>query len=506
MNTAFDVVVGGAGPAGLCAALRLQQLGYQVLLLERSQAWPRPRIGASLTPGCKSIIDLLGANAALAAVPRRTGLPTRLVWSKPAPELLPQPESHLIDRAGFDAALLQLARTRGIAVRQPAYISTLEGAPGDWHLTLAGPAGGEQVRARWLLEAGGRADDSPTRLACAPALALLWQDISDLPGELGIGLATEWANATRLEACEAGWLWGLPLPGAGYRLMLLHEPNPVGPTNAPDQALQRLRQQCGTSQLFAALADAPLKAAPGTALHHSDCTPYIDEQCWQPGRIKLGEAAFALDPVSASGMEKAMRCALQAVIALHTIEFCDDAAHQALAQDYFRQHIAETCARHSLWAARHYRQAWCHDLPFWHRRSTLSLPDGASGASGAAGQALCAALAQEVQHLQHYRPPKPYSGPMLRSDQVMRFAPQASMANVPCVIENRVQQHPAIIHPHLERPLVFMENEALLPRLGLLQEQPTLAMLLDVLSQSMTMPKAQRILGWLWQRGVIEAL
>ena len=95
---------------------------------------------------------------------------------------------------------------------------------------------------------------------------------------------------------------------------------------------------------------------------------------------------------------------------------------------------------------------------------------------------------------------------MLRADQTLRFAAQASLANVPCVIENRVQLHLAIIHPQLERPLVFLENETLLPRLNLLQQQPTLATMLEVLGQSMNMAKAQRILGWLWQRGVLEAL
>lgn len=498
MDTAFDVVVSGAGPAGLCAALRLQQIGYQVLLLEGRQSRHKPRARLALGPGCQCMLDVLGAGPTIAALPHLPGLPTRQIWAKPVPEMIAPATAIHILREQFNTALLQLAHSRGVTFVPSAHIVALEGEAGDWRITLGGATDNigqvsAQVTTRWLLDAGGRMQAGVERLACAAPLAVLWQDLTDLSQPA----AMEWAGTIQLEACEAGWLWGMPLPNMGYRIMLLYEPD-----SAQTEPL-RLQQQCAASSLFATLQDSGRHGV----LQQADCTPYVDGQCWQPGRIRLGEAAFALDPASASELEKAMRSALQAAIALHTVESCNNAAHRALAGDYYRQHIAEICTRHSLWSARHYRQAWCHAAPFWQRRSTLMQPALVSAAQAETpGQALWQQMEQEMSHWQQYRPPKPYSGPMLRADQTLRFAAQASLANVPCVIENRVQLHMAIVHPHLERPLVFLENETLLPRLNLLQQQPTLATMLEVLGQSMNMAKAQRILGWLWQRGVLEAL
>lgn len=71
-----DVLILGAGPAGLAAALRLQQLGYRVAVCDRS-ALPRPQIGESLTPGLNNLLDFLGMADLLATVPQCVGLATR---------------------------------------------------------------------------------------------------------------------------------------------------------------------------------------------------------------------------------------------------------------------------------------------------------------------------------------------------------------------------------------------------------------------------------------------
>ncbi|MDQ2987921.1 MAG: FAD-dependent monooxygenase, partial [Pseudomonadota bacterium] len=126
MDGAYDVLIEGAGPAGLGAALRLQQLGYRVILVERSAVWPRKQIGEVLTPGVRNILDLLDANDALDGVPHLSGQPSLVLWRASEPENVPHGGAAMVDRAGFDAALLALARRRGIEVALPARVRALD--------------------------------------------------------------------------------------------------------------------------------------------------------------------------------------------------------------------------------------------------------------------------------------------------------------------------------------------------------------------------------------------
>ena len=66
MDSEFDVIVVGAGPAGSLAALRLARAGLRVRLLDRA-ALPRDKLcGDTLNPGSLAILDRVGGPAASA--------------------------------------------------------------------------------------------------------------------------------------------------------------------------------------------------------------------------------------------------------------------------------------------------------------------------------------------------------------------------------------------------------------------------------------------------------
>lgn len=487
-DSPFDALVLGAGPAGVSAALRLQQLGYRVLLAERSAAWPRAQVGEALTPGVRNIIDLLDANDALAAVPHVAHAGSRVLWRSRQPELLPHAGSAIVDRACFDAALLALARRRGVELEQPARLLEVAGAAGDWRVSLlCGTARSRQVRARFILDATGRS--AAPRIHCAPRLAALW-------GEVDQSALAELEGATQVEALQHGWLWAGCLPGGRYRLMLACDPQaarqagPAGPE-------ARLRAACAASRLLRAAATLPLLGA----VQMCSATPYLAPDCWQDGRLKLGDAAFALDPVSSSGVEKAMRFSLQAVVAMHTVLSDDRSGSLALARRFFEGRLVEACARHAHWTEAYYGQAWCADQPFWQARARCE----ASGDSVLRPD-LLAALSTERARLAGYQPPelKPLAG--LNPALPLRLHGSAAVVDLPCVVDDRVCLQTALDHPHLERPLAFLENEALFPHLARLAQPLPLAQLLAMLAASMPGHKAQRIAAWLWQRGLLESV
>lgn len=503
----FDALVIGAGPAGTGAALRLQQLGYRVLLVERSAVWPRAQVGEALTPGVRNIIELLDANDALAAVPHVVHAGSRVLWRARSPELLRQAGSAIVDRGRFDAALLALARRRGVEIERPARVLHLAGAAGDWRVgLLCGESRSRQVRARFILDASGRGAAAP-RIDCAPRLAALWGEVdqSALPALDG---------ATQVEALEHGWLWAGCLPGGRYRLMLVCDPHAARQA-APATPEARLRAACAASQLLRAAADLPLLGA----VQMCSATPYLAPDSWKDGRLKLGDAAFALDPVSSSGVEKAMRFSLQAAVALHTVLGDAGPGRSALAQQFFEGRLVEACARHAHWTEAYYGQAWCADRPFWQARAHYLAGvrgeseargeaglRGEAGGDGTAWPELLAALSAERTRLAAYQPPalKPLGA--LNPALPLRLHGAATIVELPCVVDDRVFLHSALDHPHLERPLAFLENEALFPHLARLGQPLPLAQLLHMLAAGMPGHKAQHIAAWLWQRGLLESV
>ncbi|MEN9864958.1 MAG: hypothetical protein RL748_548, partial [Pseudomonadota bacterium] len=288
MSQLVDVAIIGAGPAGLVAALRMQQLGYRVLLIGHSSL-PHAQIGEALTPGVKSMLDLLNAQECINKLPVLERLPTRMCWQKRQPEPSGSMDNAMVDHAAFSAALLQLARERNILVHLPAHIDQIKGDAGDWQIQFSDAAGEHLMLAAFLLDAQGRHGNSSSRIACAPSLLAIRVEFSVSK------IAPEFARTNRMEACEQGWLWGSPLPDQRYRLMFCCDPH-----SAHNQAEALLRQQCKNSQLFAALADLPFDGK----LQADDASAYMDGNSYQPGRLKLGDAAFALDPLSQSGVEK----------------------------------------------------------------------------------------------------------------------------------------------------------------------------------------------------------
>ena len=76
-----DLCVVGGGPAGAGFALRMAQLGHDVVLVERER-FPRPRVGESLVPAILPLFEVLGIRGQIedAAFLRPGG--TILQWSR----------------------------------------------------------------------------------------------------------------------------------------------------------------------------------------------------------------------------------------------------------------------------------------------------------------------------------------------------------------------------------------------------------------------------------------
>ncbi len=496
-NLDVDVLVIGAGPAGVCAALRLLQLGYRTALVERS-ALPRPNIGESLTPGVRSILELLDASAAIRAVPFLSDLPTRLLWDSREPELLlPQASTTgcMTDRGAFDYALFKLVAARGGQCLAPAEVRAVNGNKGAWRVTIKDPQQQLTVQARLIMDARGRSVGAGTqRLPTAPPLVAIWAELvkrtsQDLPAE------------TLVEALPDGWLWGSPLPGGGYRVMSFCDPVTLR-KSAYNKPARWLKNSLWQSRLFRALAEREFIAPPLAC----SSRPYLDEAAWRPGHLKLGDAAFAIDPLSSSGVEKAMRFSLQAVVTAHTM--LSDPAAEALAQDFFAERLLDCVARHSMWTQRYYGQAWPADQPgFWQDRAREFI--ARKSADSPVEEKLRQAIARLTATTQ---PGRSAASDVTNPVRVaamwqgaVSLSPALTFVELPCIIADRIELRQAIVHPNLERPIAYVEGEQLAVLLRIVPLVGSLATAVELWASRMPLTTARRIAGWLCQKGLVQS-
>lgn len=143
MDSAFDALVIGAGPAGSCAAILLTDAGWRVALVER-QAYPRRKVcGECISATNLAILEALGIGPALARLAGRPLCQMALVCgarivraSLPAYGDPNHKWGVAMGREHLDALLLEQARTRGVSVFQPWQVCGIAGVPGNFQCRL----------------------------------------------------------------------------------------------------------------------------------------------------------------------------------------------------------------------------------------------------------------------------------------------------------------------------------------------------------------------------------
>jgi len=421
----FDVCVIGGGPAGAVAAWKLARLGHTVLVIERA-AFPRPHIGEALSPGVWPQLDLLGLTEVICAAgfrPTRTAI---VRWSGP-PETVEHgdPPGLMVDRGRFDRLLLDHARKAGAQVLQPVLALQPRRTDDGWIVPVRSPESPEgAIRARFLIDASGRSArlggrrqrTGPRRLALSGA----WKRHGG------------WGEETRTEAGTDGWLWAAARPDGAMSAMVFLDAERYRAERAAGISRAALyRDLLARSHLLADTVRAELSGE----VEICDATCRHAMEPVGDSFLKVGEAAYALDPLSSTGVQKAMQTAWTGAIAVHTILTKPENA--AMARRFYADSHHATVARHTAWAAQLYAEV---NLPGIGFLSPLSR----RGAGRETGE-----------------------GPGVRAPfgATLRLSPAAALVETPCITGDRIEMRRALIHPSLERPVAFLDGVEIAPLL-----------------------------------------
>ncbi|WP_247894275.1 flavin-dependent monooxygenase QhpG [Azospirillum sp. B510] len=473
MTLDADIAVVGAGPAGCALAIRLTQLGWRVLLLERS-ALPRRQSGQSLTPGVRLQLAQLGLDGLLRQCGARPAPRSRVRWQGVEAEdrVMAQDPPLLIDRGRFDGLLRGAAAGVGVRLLCPAVLIDRHPTPEGWILAIGDAAGERRVSVATLVDATGRAGLlARARTACGPATLALYADwrgpvFPDLPC---------------IDTGPEHWAWGLPREDGLFSTLVFVDPDAM-PRRAGLEAF--LRRLLAASPLLGDFA----AATPVGPVRAVDATAYRADAVNGPGWIAVGDAAMALDPLSSSGVQKAIRTALAAAIVLNTRLRRPEAA--ALADRFYADDVRDGAEQHQRWtdgffaAVRQSVASPSDDAPFgrgtfWHRRS------GRMAALAAA-------------------PPTPHSA-VLYPDQPLTLAPTARLATTSCLVGDFVEERVALHHPALGRPVAWLAGVELAPLMSALPAVTNRRALIADWSITLGPQRAASLVGWLTGHDILQA-
>jgi flavin-dependent dehydrogenase len=439
-----DVCVIGGGPAGSTLASRLAQLGHAVCLVERTP-FPRRRLGESLSPGVLPLLKVTGARAAVEAAGFQPVSMVRVDWDHgPTERVDPGTGGLLVDRGRFDHLLLNRAREMGVEVLQPAAVRARQRHDDGWALEIVQDGRTREIHASLVADASGRSGGAlPShRVAVGPrtlALYAYWT---------GPGIPRH----PTIEAGESEWYWGVPLPDGTYNTLAFVEAERLrGRSREMERVFLDLLDR---STLLEGCSDVR-RAGPVRAV---DATPYREAEPVTRSTIKVGEAGLAIDPISSSGVQKAIQSALSAAVVVHTILRRPDSAETALR--FYRDTLERASDRHHEWASGHYAAvAARRHAPFWLERAAPTTSTGVPSAQPPSHPAPARgdAMGQVVGRGAPVRLPG--------VDTPLEVSPDLEYVDLPCIDGSFVAVKEALRHPHLEEPLAFLGGHELAPLL-----------------------------------------
>ena len=355
MAPSCDVVVFGGGPAGTATALALQARGLASVVLERTR-YESSAPGETLLGDALPILSTLGVSSRLDECAGAAAGPVVSIWGDAVarerpPRLNPFGAGWHVDRSWFDGMLAQTAEAAGALIYCDVRPSGVEPVRNRWRVTFRSGGGATGVlQTRFLIDATGRAAWLARRMGSATRrVDRLVAIIAHYPRSTGI-------SSFLVEAAPHGWWYSVPLPGSRAIGVYLTDGDLVSGHQAAAVFHDALAMTTLTRDRLGPLGTPVVRVVPAQTSERVTCAG--------DGWLAVGDAVFALDPLSGSGIRRALESGVHAadVVAAAVRGKRDTlASYQAGASRQFAAQLRMY--------AHHYRteHRW-PSSPFWARR------------------------------------------------------------------------------------------------------------------------------------------
>jgi flavin-dependent dehydrogenase len=316
IQTQYDCVVIGGGPAGSTSATLVAKAGHAVLLVDRDQM-PRPHVGESLMPESYWVFERLGLLEALARTnfPRKIGVQFVSDAGRESQPFFfrshdphPSSETWHVDRPEFDQLLFQNAEQHGADCHQGIRVTDVILEDGQaTGVALTDQSGKEYcIKTRVVVDATGQQALLANKLGLRrlnPDLkkAAIWRHYrGGERDETGGGVKTIILHT----AGKQSWFWYIPQSNdlvsvgcVGDNDYLLKD------RTSPEQTFAEELAKCEAMQSRLAGAEAQ------DDLRVDKEFSYSTDQISGNGWVLVGDAWGFIDPVYSSGVYFALKSA-----------------------------------------------------------------------------------------------------------------------------------------------------------------------------------------------------
>jgi flavin-dependent dehydrogenase len=457
-----DIVVIGGGPAGAITALRLQRFGFRVRLIEQAK-FPRSHIGEAITEGVLRQLKFLGLEHVLEKS-GYLGFSTAETWwnedqfvSSVAP-----PGTATIDRGAFDQALLAVAAKDGVEVRLGECVHKVIRIARGWRILVDTSAGLESTTTRYVVDASGRRSVFPRR--------------RETTSETTIALYAYWrgsevSTAPRVRAGRNFWCWGAPISSRGYNVTVFTDPD----------TLRLVRGDLQTRYFDFLARSEMIPVHKGLVLTSRvlacDATSYLDFASTGHEFIKVGEAAFGIDPLASMGIQKAIQSGIWAAIVANTV--LRRPGDDITAQAFYTESLQRSATKHAAWASEIYGlNQRDQEEKFWRTRARKQIAPGSSAI---------------------FDPSTPSS-----ADYVI-LSPAVKVVKTPCIVGNFIEARRAVIPRNSGNgPIAFVGHIEIAKLLDHVEAGCNLGALEKSIASQFGSPMARKLVAWLLREEILQ--
>jgi hypothetical protein len=375
----------------------------------------------------------------------------------------------LVERGSFDAFLLNAARCAGVQIFQPGRLNKASRDESGWRAEVIAEGDSNSIHATFLVDATGRNGFLPRkRKQVSPRTIAL----------CGYLQTDNRICATMVEALSDAWCWAACIPGGAISTMVFVDPDLV--RHLPRVLLETFwRDKLSNGILFASIARSPLVSP----VFARDATAYVAPDPNSLYFIRVGEASFGLDPLSSTGVEKAMQSGLIAAITIHTMILRPE--RKELCARFYTSRQSETVSTHAAWSAEYYQKVERFAAnDFWRKRSVT--PESASPETRLSNRPVYPAL--------------------LRAPTWVRISADTRLVEEPCVLGDEICARMTLSHPSLDRPVAFVDDTEIASLLEIVPWSPNLELLIARWTSRISVQRAHHIASWLIKYNILEAV
>ncbi|MEV0670761.1 NAD(P)/FAD-dependent oxidoreductase [Mycobacterium sp. NPDC050441] len=329
-NTTTDVLIVGAGPVGLTAAIVLIQHGHDVTVVDAQAEGANTSRAAVVHPHTLELLEPYGVVDELVARGVHTPSFTirdrdDLLVAVPFSELPTAfPYTLMISQADTETFLLNRLEELGGKVLRPATVTEIRQ---DTDHAIATFADGQQIRARYLVGADGMHSTVRDQAGIAFSGGTYGESFALADVRLSGGVP---ADEVILYFSPAGLVVVAPLPDSMYRIVATVDEAPQHPDIAFVQSLLNERGPVATPAVVEEVVWGSR-----FRVHHRVADTFRDNRI-----LLAGDAAHVHSPAGGQGMNLGIEDAV--VLGEHLSQVLDAGADEALLDEYAttRRHTA----------------------------------------------------------------------------------------------------------------------------------------------------------------------